>query len=123
LSIHSLHKISRYAGKEGSVPKIYKLGSKAWKALKQKTKKKVKEIAFDLIELYAKRRQKIGFAFDPDSYLQWELEASFLFEDTPDQEKSNPSHQSRYGVYPTYGSVDLWRCRFRKNGGGYTRRI
>lgn len=88
LSIHSLHKISRYAGKEGSVPKIYKLGSKAWKALKQKTKKKVKEIAFDLIELYAKRRQKIGFAFDPDSYLQWELEASFLFEDTPDQEKA-----------------------------------
>ena len=88
LSIHSLHKISRYAGKEGSVPKIYKLGSKAWKALKQKTKKKVKEIAFDLIELYAKRRQKIGFAFDPDSYLQWEIEASFLFEDTPDQEKT-----------------------------------
>ena len=88
LSIHSLHKISRYAGKEGSVPKIYKLGSKAWKVLKQKTKSKVKEIAFSLIELYAKRRQKIGFAFDPDSYLQWELEASFLFEDTPDQEKA-----------------------------------
>ena len=88
LSIHSLHKISRYAGKEGSVPKIYKLGSKAWKVLKQKTKSKVKEIAFNLIELYAKRKQKIGFAFDPDSYLQWELEASFLFEDTPDQEKT-----------------------------------
>ena len=88
LSIHSLHKISRYAGKDGSVPKIYKLGSKAWKALKQKTKNKVKEIAFNLIELYAKRKQKIGFAFDPDSYLQWELEASFLFEDTPDQEKA-----------------------------------
>ena len=69
-------------------PKIYKLGSKAWKALKQKTKNKVKEIAFNLIELYAKRKQKIGFAFDPDSYLQWELEASFLFEDTPDQEKA-----------------------------------
>lgn len=88
VSIHSLHKISRYAGKDGSVPKIYKLGSKAWKALKQKTKNKVKEIAFNLIELYAKRKQKIGFAFDPDSYLQWELEASFLFEDTPDQEKA-----------------------------------
>ena len=88
LSIHSLHKISRYAGKEGSIPKIYKLGSKAWKVLKQKTKSKVKEIAFNLIELYAKRKQKIGFAFDPDSYLQWELEASFLFEDTPDQEKT-----------------------------------
>ena len=88
LSIHSLHKITRYAGKEGTVPKIYKLGSKAWKALKQKTKKKVKEIAFDLIQLYAKRKEKIGFAFAPDSYLQWELESSFLFEDTPDQEKA-----------------------------------
>ena len=88
LSIHSLHKISRYAGKEGTVPRIYKLGSKAWKALKQKTKTKVKEIAFNLIELYAKRKQKIGFAFAPDSYLQWELEASFLYEDTPDQEKA-----------------------------------
>ena len=88
LSVHSLHKISRYAGKDGKVPKIYKLGSKAWKALKQKTKKRVKEIAFDLIELYAKRKQKIGFAFNPDSYLQWELESSFLFEDTPDQEKA-----------------------------------
>ena len=64
------------------------MGSKAWKVLKQKTKSKVKEIAFNLIELYAKRKQKIGFAFDPDSYLQWELEASFLFEDTPDQEKT-----------------------------------
>jgi len=88
LSIHSLHKISRFNGKEGSTPKLYKLGSKAWKALKQKTKKRVKEIAFNLIELYAKRRQKIGFAFAPDSYLQWELEASFLFEDTPDQSKT-----------------------------------
>ena len=88
LSVHSLHKISRYAGKDGKVPKIYKLGSKAWKALKQKTKKRVKEIAFDLIELYAKRKQKIGFSFNPDSYLQWELESSFLFEDTPDQEKA-----------------------------------
>ncbi len=78
LSIHSLHKITRYAGKEGTVPKIYKLGSKAWKALKQKTKKKVKEIAFDLIQLYAKRKEKIGFAFAPDSYLQWELESSFF---------------------------------------------
>ena len=88
LSIHSLHKISKFNGKDGAVPKLYKLGSKAWKILKQKTKKRVKEIAFDLIELYAKRRQKIGFAFAPDSYLQWELEASFLFEDTPDQSKT-----------------------------------
>ena len=88
LSIHALHKISKYNGKEGAVPKLYKLGSKAWKALKQKTKKKVKEIAFDLIQLYAKRREKIGFSCAPDSYLQWELEASFLFEDTPDQSKT-----------------------------------
>ena len=88
LSIHSLHKISKFNGKDGAVPKLFKLGSKAWKALKQKTKKRVKEIAFDLIELYAKRRQKIGFAYAPDSYLQWELEASFLFEDTPDQSKA-----------------------------------
>ncbi len=88
LSIHALHKISKYNGKEGAVPKLYKLGSKAWKAHKQKTKKKVKEIAFDLIQLYAKRREKIGFSCAPDSYLQWELEASFLFEDTPDQSKA-----------------------------------
>jgi transcription-repair coupling factor (superfamily II helicase) len=88
LSIHSLNKISKFNGKDGAPPKLNKLGSKAWKALKQKTKKRVKEIAFDLIQLYAKRRQKIGFAYPPDSYLQWELEASFLFEDTPDQSKT-----------------------------------
>jgi len=85
LSIHSLHKISKYNGKDGTTPKIYKLGSGAWKKLKQKTKKRVKEIAFNLIELYAKRRTQKGFAFDPDSYLQLELESSFIYEDTPDQ--------------------------------------
>ena len=85
LSIHSLHKISKFNGKDGKVPKVYKLGSNAWKSLKQKTKKRVKEIAFNLVELYAKRRQKIGTACAPDSYLQLELEASFIFEDTPDQ--------------------------------------
>ncbi|MEM7185940.1 MAG: transcription-repair coupling factor [Bacteroidota bacterium] len=85
LSIHSLHKISKYNGKDGTAPKIYKLGSAAWKKLKQKTKKRVKEIAFNLIELYAKRRMQKGFAYEPDSYLQHELESSFLFEDTPDQ--------------------------------------
>ena len=85
LSIHSLHKISRFNGKDGKVPKVYKLGSSAWKSLKQKTKTRLKQIAFNLIELYAKRRQKIGYACDPDSYLQHELEASFIFEDTPDQ--------------------------------------
>ncbi len=85
LSIHSLYKISKYNGKDGTTPKIYKLGSGAWKKLKQKTKKRVKEIAFNLIELYAKRRTQKGFAFDPDSYLQHELESSFIYEDTPDQ--------------------------------------
>lgn len=88
VSIHSLHKISRFSGKEGTEPKINKLGSPAWQNLKKKTKKKVKEIAFDLIQLYAKRKSAKGFAFAPDSYLQHELEASFLFEDTPDQLKA-----------------------------------
>lgn len=85
LSIHSLHKISKYNGKDGTSPKIYKLGSAAWKKLKQKTKARVKEIAFNLIELYAKRRLQKGFQYSPDSYLQHELESSFIYEDTPDQ--------------------------------------
>lgn len=85
LSIHSLHKISKYNGKDGKPPKIYKLGSNAWKKLKQKTKARVKHIAFNLIELYAKRRLEKGFAFAADSTLQHELEASFIYEDTPDQ--------------------------------------
>ncbi|WGK65656.1 transcription-repair coupling factor [Croceiramulus getboli] len=85
LSIHSLHKISKYNGKDGKAPQIYKLGSQAWKKLKQKTKKKVKEIAFNLIKLYAKRRLQKGFAFGPDTHMQHELEASFIYEDTPDQ--------------------------------------
>jgi len=85
VSIHSLHKISKFNGKDGAVPKIYKLGSAAWKKLKQKTKSRVKKIAFDLIKVYAKRRLEKGFQYDPDSYLQHELEASFIYEDTPDQ--------------------------------------
>ena len=85
VSIHSLHKISKYSGKDGAVPKIYKLGSTAWKKLKTKTKKRVKEIAFDLIQVYAKRKLKKGFRYHSDSYLQHELEASFVYEDTPDQ--------------------------------------
>ena len=85
LSIHSLHKISKYNGKDGKPPRIYKLGSNAWKKLKQKTKARVKDIAFNLIELYAKRRLQKGFSFAPDSALQHELEASFIYEDTPDQ--------------------------------------
>ena len=85
VSIHSLHKISKYTGKDGTPPKIYKLGSSAWKTLKQKTKARVKHIAFNLIQLYAKRRLEKGFACAPDSYLQKELESSFIYEDTPDQ--------------------------------------
>ncbi len=85
LSIHSLHKITKFNGKDGKPPKIYKLGSKAWKTLKQKTKSRVKEIAFNLIKLYAKRKLRKGYQYQPDSYLQLELESSFLYEDTPDQ--------------------------------------
>lgn len=88
VSIHSLHKISKFNGKDGAPPKIYKLGSAAWKKLKQKTKSRVKQIAFDLIKVYAKRRLEKGFQYAPDSYLQHELEASFIYEDTPDQGKS-----------------------------------
>lgn len=85
ISIHALHKISKYNGKEGKAPKIHKLGSGVWNKLKQKAKTRVKHIAYNLIELYAKRKMKKGFAFNPDSYLQHELEASFMYEDTPDQ--------------------------------------
>ena len=88
VSIHSLHRISKYSGKEGVEPKINKLGTQAWKNLKNKTKKKIKEIAYDLIKLYAKRKAVQGFAFSPDTFLQNELEASFIYEDTPDQEKA-----------------------------------
>ena len=88
VSIHALHKLSKYRGKEGVPPKISKLGSGAWQRLKDKTKTKMKDIARDLIKLYAARRQEKGFAFAPDSYLQQELEASFIYEDTPDQLKA-----------------------------------
>ncbi|MEO1435789.1 MAG: transcription-repair coupling factor, partial [Bacteroidota bacterium] len=88
VSINSLHKISKYVGKEGKAPRLTKLGSETWTNLKRRTKKKVKDIAGELIKLYAKRRASKGFAFPEDGYLQNELEASFIYEDTPDQEKS-----------------------------------
>src|ERR1700761_819585 len=88
VNINSLHKISKYTGKEGTMPKVNKLGSDAWQKLKEKTKTRVKEIAFDLIRLYAQRKAEKGFAFTPDNYMQTELEASFIYEDTPDQSKS-----------------------------------
>ena len=88
VNINSLHKIAKYTGKEGSVPKVNKLGSDVWNKLKEKTKTKVKEIAFDLIKLYAKRKAQQGFQHAPDNYMQTELEASFIYEDTPDQSKA-----------------------------------
>ena len=88
ISIHGLHKISRYVGREGEPPQLNRLGSNTWQVLKQKTKRQVKDIARDLIALYAKRRASRGFAFSPDDQLQAELEASFLYEDTPDQLKT-----------------------------------
>lgn len=88
VNINSLYKISKYSGREGTVPKINKLGSDTWSRLKEKTKTKVKEVAFDLIKLYAQRKAEKGFAFSPDNYMQTELEASFMYEDTPDQAKA-----------------------------------
>ncbi|MBC8046025.1 MAG: transcription-repair coupling factor [Fimbriimonadaceae bacterium] len=88
VNINSLHKISKYAGKDATEPKLNKLGTDAWEALKRKAKNKVKDIAKELIALYAKRKAQKGFAFAPDTYLQNELEASFIYEDTPDQEKA-----------------------------------
>ena len=88
VNINSLHKISKFTGKEGTAPKINKLGSDVWNKLKEKTKIKVKEIAFDLIKLYAQRKAQQGFAHNPDTYMQTELEASFMYEDTPDQAKA-----------------------------------
>lgn len=88
VNINSLNRISKYSGKEGTVPKMNKLGTDTWERLKKTTKKKVKDIARDLIKLYALRKAKEGKAFSPDTYLQTELEASFIYEDTPDQEKA-----------------------------------
>ncbi|MBQ8888924.1 MAG: transcription-repair coupling factor [Bacteroidaceae bacterium] len=88
VSIHSLHKISKYKGKEGEPPRINKLGTGAWEKIKERTKSKIKDIARDLIKLYSQRKQEKGFAYSPDSFLQHELEASFLYEDTPDQSKA-----------------------------------
>lgn len=88
VSIHALHKVSKYKGKDGEPPHLSKLGTGAWERLKEKTKSKIKDIARDLIRLYSLRKEEKGFAFSPDSFLQHELEASFLYEDTPDQLKA-----------------------------------
>ncbi len=91
VSIHSLYKISKYNAKDGTAPKVYKLGSGAWKLVKQRTKKRLKELAFDIIKLYAERKLQKGTMYAPDSHLQNELEASFIYEDTPDQYKATES--------------------------------
>ena len=88
VSIHNLHKISKYRGKEGDAPQVSKLGTGAWERMKERTKNKIKDIARDLIKLYSQRYKEEGFAFSPDTYLQNELEASFIYEDTPDQFKA-----------------------------------
>ena len=88
VSIHSLHKISKYKGKEGERPRISKLGTGAWEKIKERTKTKIKDIARDLIKLYSQRKQEKGFKYSPDSFMQHELEASFIYEDTPDQLKA-----------------------------------
>lgn len=88
ISIHGLHKLTKYTGKDGSPPTLHRLGSGTWERTKEKTKKRVRELVIDLVKLYAERKTKKGFAFSPDSYLQTELEASFIYEDTPDQLKT-----------------------------------
>ena len=96
VSIHSLHKLSKYKGKDsGEPPKLSKLGTGAWEKMKERTKSKVKDIARDLILLYSKRKQEKGFAYSPDSFMQHELEASFIYEDTPDQKIGRASCRER----------------------------
>ena len=94
VSIHALHKVAKYKGKEGEPPRLNKLGTGAWERIKEKTKTKIKDIARDLIRLYAQRREEKGFAYSPDSFMQHELEASFLYEDTPDQLKATQDVKS-----------------------------
>lgn len=94
VSIHSLHKVSKYKGKEGEAPRLNKLGTGAWEKLKDRTKSKIKDIARDLIKLYSQRREEKGFSYSPDSFLQRELEASFIYEDTPDQSKATADVKS-----------------------------
>ena len=88
VSVHSLHKISKYVGKEGTAPTLHRIGSGTWDKLKERTKKRIKELAIDLIKLYAQRKARKGFAYSADNYMQTELEASFIYEDTPDQTKT-----------------------------------
>ena len=107
VSIHSLHKLAKYRGKEGVPPKINKLGTGAWNRVKERTKSKLKDIARDLIRLYADRKNQKGFQFSPDSYMQHELEASFIYEDTPDQLTATKAVKA---VMESYRPMDRLIC-------------
>ncbi len=124
VGIHSLHRVSKFSGEEGgAAPNISKLGSPAWRNLKEKTKAKVKALAFDLIKLYAQRKSKPGFAFLPDNYLQTELEASFIYEDTPDQEKATADVKMDMEKPRAHGPPRLRRRRLRQDGSGDPRSV
>ena len=108
VSIHSLYKISKYRrGDSGEAPRLSVLGSGAWDRLKERAKKRIKDIARDLIKLYAKRRKEKGFAFSPDSFMQHELEASFLYEDTPDQVKATQELKQDMESAASYGPFGM----------------
>jgi transcription-repair coupling factor (superfamily II helicase) len=115
VSIHGLHRIAKYKSGDGTPPKIYRLGSSTWTTLKRKTKDKIKDIAKDLINLYAQRRQSKGFAFSGDNYMQQELEASFMYEDTPDQTTATQSVKQDMEKRLSNGQTYLRRCWFWKN--------
>ena len=116
VSIHSLHKISKYKGKEGETPRLNKLGTGAWEKMKERTKTKIKDIARDLIKLYSQRKQEKGFSYTPDSFLQHELEASFIYEDTPDQLKTTQDVKADMESERPMDRLVCWGCWFWKNG-------
>lgn len=116
VSIHSLYKVSKYKAQDnGEPPRLSQLGTGQWERMKERTKNKLKDIARDLIKLYAARKREKGFAFSADSYLQHELEASFLYEDTPDQLKTTNEVK---GDMEQARPMDrlMWGCRFRQDG-------
>jgi transcription-repair coupling factor (superfamily II helicase) len=119
VSIYALHKISKYSSKEGTPPPMSKLGSPEWENKKSRVKKQVKDIARELINLYAKRRVAPGYAYSKDSFMQVELESSFLYEDTPDQAKATGRGQRRHGAAAPHGPVGLRRRWLRQNGGSH----
>ena len=124
VNLHSLHKLSHYrSGEGGKEVTLSAVGSGAWQRIKERTKKRIKDIARDLIRLYAKRRETEGFAFSPDTYLQHELEASFAFEDTPDQAAAVTAVEGRYGAPLSDGPSPLWGCRLREDGGSRACRL